>query len=172
MFEVEVYQKKANRACNIVAAYWPLTPVSNPDFVIMIASMGFVHGWSIAGFNVHGVRPIKCLMCPVGYIIPIVKRKRVVCTFSEWIVMPLVAPALQEIIQVTKELFNESQIDDEQSDLLHRAHFFPSYCEFTCLHVWRWSTCDVVFFWELNEARNEWRGWKKKVLPHRNLWVS
>ena len=45
--EVEVYQKKGNRASNIVAAYWMLTPVSNCDFAIMIARMGFAHVRSI-----------------------------------------------------------------------------------------------------------------------------
>ena len=46
--EVEVYQKKTNRAYSIVAAYWMLTPVSNRDFAIMITRMGFAHGRSIA----------------------------------------------------------------------------------------------------------------------------
>ena len=48
MLEVDVHQKKTNRACSIVAAYWTLSPVSNRDFAIMIARMGFAHGRSIA----------------------------------------------------------------------------------------------------------------------------
>ena len=48
LLEVEVHQKKTNRASSIVAAYWMLTPVSNGDFAIMIARMGFAHGRSIA----------------------------------------------------------------------------------------------------------------------------
>ena len=37
VLEVEVHQKKGNRASNIVPAYWMLTLVSNCDFAIMIA---------------------------------------------------------------------------------------------------------------------------------------
>ena len=48
VLEVEVHQKKGNRASNIVAMYWMLTPVSNLDFAIMIAHMGFAHVRSIA----------------------------------------------------------------------------------------------------------------------------
>ena len=48
VLEVEVHQKKGNRASSIVAAYWMLTPVSNRDFAIMIARMEFAHGRSIA----------------------------------------------------------------------------------------------------------------------------
>ena len=48
VLEVEVHQKKGNRASSIVAAYWMLTLVSNRDFTIMIARMGFVHVRSIA----------------------------------------------------------------------------------------------------------------------------
>ena len=44
MLEVEVHQKKTNRACSIVAAYWMLSPVSNRDFAIIIACLGFAHG--------------------------------------------------------------------------------------------------------------------------------
>ena len=40
MLEVEVHQKKTNRVCSIVAAYWMLTLVSNRNFAIMIARMG------------------------------------------------------------------------------------------------------------------------------------
>ena len=39
VLEVEVHQKKGNRASSIVAAYWMLTPVSNCDFAIMIERM-------------------------------------------------------------------------------------------------------------------------------------
>ena len=48
VLDVEVHQKKRNRASSIVAAYWMLTPVSNRDFTIMIARMGFAHVRSIA----------------------------------------------------------------------------------------------------------------------------
>ena len=48
VLEVEVNQKKTNRASSIVAAYWTLTLVSNRDFVIMITRMGFARGRSIA----------------------------------------------------------------------------------------------------------------------------
>ena len=44
VLEVEVRQKKGNRASSIVAAYWMLTLVSNRDFAIMIARMEFAHG--------------------------------------------------------------------------------------------------------------------------------
>ena len=47
VLEVEVHQKKGNRASSIVAAYWMLSPVSNRDFAIMIARMGFAHVRSI-----------------------------------------------------------------------------------------------------------------------------
>ena len=47
-FEVEVHKKKTNRACRNVVARWTMTLVSNCDFAIMIARMGFAHGRSIA----------------------------------------------------------------------------------------------------------------------------
>ena len=40
MLEVEMHQKKGNRASSIIAAYWMLTLVSNRDFATMIARMG------------------------------------------------------------------------------------------------------------------------------------
>ena len=48
MLEVEVHQKKGNRACSTIAVYWMLTLVSNCDFAIMIVCMGFAHGRLIA----------------------------------------------------------------------------------------------------------------------------
>ena len=95
MLEVEVHQKKTNRACSIVAAYWMLTPVSNHDFAIMIARMGFAYGRSIARVDVHGVRLLKCLMSGISCITPVVKRNRVVCVASVCITVLPAAPALQ-----------------------------------------------------------------------------
>ena len=83
VLEVEVHQKKGNRASSIVAAYWMLTPVSNRDFAIMIERMGFAHGRSIARVDMHGVRPKKRLMHGVGFITPVVKRNRVVGASNE-----------------------------------------------------------------------------------------
>ena len=48
VLEVEVHQKKGNRGSSIVTAYCMLTLVSNRDFAIMIARMGFAHVRSIA----------------------------------------------------------------------------------------------------------------------------
>ena len=95
VLEVEVHQKKGNRASSIVAAYWMLTPVSNRDFGIMIARMGFAHGRSIARVDVHGVRLLKCLMSGIGCITPVVKRNRIVCAASVCITVLPATPALQ-----------------------------------------------------------------------------
>ena len=83
MFEVEVHKKKTNRACRNVAARWTVTPISNCDFAIMIARMGFAHGRSIAWHDMHGVRPKKRLTNGVGCITPVVQRNRVVGAASE-----------------------------------------------------------------------------------------
>ena len=83
MFEVEVHQKKTNRACRNVAARWTVTLVSNCDFAIMIARMGFAHGRSIARVDMHDVRPRKRLMHGVDCITPVVQRNRVVGAASE-----------------------------------------------------------------------------------------
>ena len=95
VLEVEVHQKKGNRASSIVAAYWMLTLVSNRDFGIMIARMGFAHGRSIARVDVHGVRLLKCLMSGIGCITPVVKRNRVLCAASVYITVLPATPALQ-----------------------------------------------------------------------------
>ena len=174
VLEVEVHQKKTNLASSIVAAYWTLTPVSNRDFAIMIARMGFAHGRSIAWHDMHGVRPKKRLIHGVGCITPVVKRNRVVCATSACIIMLVVAPTLQWIVQVAKELFNGSKINDTWSDQLQRAHLFGSYCEFTCLHVWRWSPSDTASlkvaseFWGLQVKRN----WTMKVIVLSKLHVD
>ena len=128
-----------------------LTLVSNRDSAIMIVGMGFAQGRSIAWLDVQDVRPIKRLMCSAGFITLVSKRNRVVFAASEWTAMPPVAPPLQNTIQVAKELFKESEIDDARSDQLHRAHLFDSNCEFSCLHVWRWSACVVVSLKLANE---------------------
>ena len=94
ILEVEVHQKKGNRASSIIAAYWILTLVSNRDFAIKIARMGFAHGRSIARVDVHGVRLSKCLMSGMGCITPVVKRNRVVCAASVCITVLPSAPAL------------------------------------------------------------------------------
>ena len=47
MLEVEVHQKKTDRACRNVAARWTVRLVSNRDFASMIAPMGFAHRRSI-----------------------------------------------------------------------------------------------------------------------------
>ena len=47
VLEVEVHQKKGNRVSSVVAACWMLTRVSNRDFTIIIARMGFAHVRSI-----------------------------------------------------------------------------------------------------------------------------
>ena len=83
VLEVEVHQKKTIRASSIVAAYWMLTRLSNRDFAIILTRMGFVHGRSIARVDVHGVRLVKCPMCGMGCIKPVVKRNRVICAASE-----------------------------------------------------------------------------------------
>ena len=95
VLEMEVHQKKGNRASSIVAAYWILTLVSNCDFAIMIALMGFVHGRSIARVDMHDVRPKKRLMHGVGCITPVAKRNRVVCAAIACITVLPVAPTLQ-----------------------------------------------------------------------------
>ena len=95
VLEVEVLQKKGNRASSIVAAYWMLTPVSNRDFAIMIARMGFAHGRSIARVDVHGVRLLKCLMSGMGCIAPVVRRNRVVFAANVCIIVLPFASALQ-----------------------------------------------------------------------------
>ena len=56
-----------------------LTLVSNRDFAIMIARMGFAHGRSIVRVDVHDVHLVKGLIHGVGCITPIVKRNCVVC---------------------------------------------------------------------------------------------
>ena len=175
VLEVEVHQKKGNRASSIVAAYWMLTPVSNRDFAIMIERMGFAHGRSIARVDMHGVRLLKCLMSGMGCITPVVKRNRVVCAASVRIIVLPSAPALQCIIQVAKELFNRLEIDDARSDQLPRAHLFGFCCEFTCLHVWRWSTSEIMSlklaseFWGLQSKKN----WTMKVIVLSNcMWTA
>ena len=95
VLEVEMHQKKTNRASSMIAAHWILNPVSNCDFAIMIARMGFAHGRSIARVGIHGVRPNKRLMHGVGCIALIVKGNRVVCATSACIIVLPVAPALQ-----------------------------------------------------------------------------
>ena len=72
-----------------------MTLVSNRNFTIMIARMGFVDGRSIARVDVHGVRTVKHLIGGVGCITPIAKRNHVVCAASACITMFLSAPALQ-----------------------------------------------------------------------------
>ena len=69
--------------------------LSNRDFAIMIARMGFAHGRSIARVDVHGVHPVKRLMHGVGCITLIVKRNPVVCATSACIAMLPGAPVLQ-----------------------------------------------------------------------------
>lgn len=110
--EMEVYQEKANHVCSLVAVRWTLRLVSNRYFTMMIARMGFAHGRLIARYDVHGVRPIKRLMCGMGCITPSVKRNRVVCAANTCITTTPSALALQSIVQVAKELFNESEIDN------------------------------------------------------------
>ena len=85
-----------------------------------------------------------------------------------------VAPALQCSLQVAKELFNRSESDEARSDQLYRAHMLGSCCEFTCLHVWRWSTNDIVSlklaseFWGLQSEGN----WTMKVTVLSKLHVD
>ena len=159
MLEVEVHQKKRNCASNIVAEQQMLTIVSNRDFVIMIARMGFAHGRSVARVDVHGMPLVKCLMCGMGCITPVAKRNCVVWAATPCITMLLGAPTLQCIIQIAKELFNEPKIDNARYDQIHRAHSFGSHCECTCLHVGRQSAYDIVSlqlaneFWELQVER-------------------
>ena len=92
----------------------------------------------------RGVHLVKRPMHGVGCITPIVKRNRVVCASNAYINVLPSAPTLQCIIQVAKELFNGSEIDEARSDQLYRAYLFGPCCEFTCLHVWRWSTSTIV----------------------------
>ena len=60
----------------------------------------------------------------------------------------------------------KSEIDDARSDQLQRAHLFGSCYEFTCLHVWRWSTSEIMSlklaseFWGLQSKKN----WTMKVI--------
>ena len=71
-----------------------LTLVSNRDFVIMTARMGFVHGRSIARVDEHGVPLVKRLIGGVGCITPIVKRNRVVYAASVYITVLPSTPTL------------------------------------------------------------------------------
>ena len=175
LLEVEVCQEKANRECSTIAVRWMLMLVSNRDFAIMIERMGFAHGRSIARVDMHGVRLLKCLMSGMGCITPVVKRNRVVCAASVCIIVLPAAPALHWTIQVAKELFSGSEIDDARSDQLPRAHLFGFCSEFTCLHVWRWSTSQIMSlklaseFWGLQSKKN----WTMKVIVLSNyMWIA
>ena len=118
---------------------------------------------------------MKGLIHGVDCITPIVKRNCAVCAANACITMLPSAPALQCIIQVAKELFNGLEIDDARSDQLSRAYLFGSCCEFTCLHVWRLATSEIVSltltseFWGLQSKKN----WTMKVIMLSNcMWTA
>ena len=123
----------------------------------------------------HGVHPMKRPMHGVGCITPIVKNNSVVCAANACITVLPSARALQCIIQVAKEFFNGLEIDETRSDQLQRACLFGSCCGFTCLHVWRWSTNEIVSlklaseFWRLQSKKN----WTMKVIVLSNcMWTA